>query len=136
MVFLPDGRPARFDWSVKTTYDPTEEGMEFPYPTVFYGPCNGDEIVWSEIEMFSRAEEGKGFEVMEFEKVEDVVITIMERAPQEVSRYIHQRKERKKVKRSHKKKLRAVQEIRKIRWHKRSWKQDCQLLEKMNLRKR
>ena len=90
--FLPDGRPARCDWSMKTTYDPTEEGMEFPYRTVFYGPCNGDEIVWSEIEMFSCAEEWQGFEVMEFEKVEDVVITIMERAPQEVSRYTHQRK--------------------------------------------
>ena len=91
--FLPDGRPARFDWSMKTTYDPTEEGMEFPYRTVFYGPCNGDEIMWSEIEMFSYAEEWQGFEVMEFEKVEDVVITIMERTPQEVSRYIHRKTE-------------------------------------------
>ena len=96
--FLPDGIPARFDWSMKTTYDPTEEGMEFPYRTVFYGPCNGDEIVWSEIEMFSRAEEWQGFAVMEFEKVEDVVITIMERAPQEVSWYIHQQKKESKKK--------------------------------------
>ena len=42
--------------------------------------------------MFSCAEEWKGFEVMEFEKIEDVVVMIMERKPQEVSRYIHQRK--------------------------------------------
>ena len=89
--FLPDGRPARFDWSTRTTYDPTEDSMEFPYRTVFYGPCSGDEILWSEMEMFSRAEEWQGFEVMEFEKVEDVVITIMERTPQEVSRYIYER---------------------------------------------
>ena len=41
--------------------------------------------------MFSCAEEWQGFEVMEFEKVEDVVITIMERTPQEVSRYIYER---------------------------------------------
>ena len=92
-----DGFPARrktgkrFGWSMKTTYDPTEEVMEFPYRTVFYGPCDGDEIVWSEIEMFLCAEEWQGFDVMEFEKVEDVVITIMEAAPQEVSRYIHER---------------------------------------------
>ena len=32
--------------------------------------------------MFSCAEEWQGFEVMELEKVEDVVITIMERTPQ------------------------------------------------------
>ena len=89
--FLPDGRPARFDWSTRTTYDPTEDSMEFPYRTVFYGPCSGDEILWSEMEMFSCAEEWQGFEVMEFEKVEDVVITIMERKPQEVSRYIYER---------------------------------------------
>ena len=89
--FLPDGRPARFDWSTRTTYDPTEDSMEFPYRTVFYGPGSGDEILWSEMEMFSCAEEWQGFEVMEFEKVEDVVITIMERKPQEVSRYIYER---------------------------------------------
>ena len=89
--FLPDGRPARFDRSTRTTYDPTEDSMEFPYRTVFYGPCSGDEILWSEMEMFSRAEEWQGFQVMEFEKVEDVVITIMERTPQEVSRYIYER---------------------------------------------
>ena len=41
--------------------------------------------------MFSCAEEWQGFEVMEFEKVEDVAITIMERTPQEVSRYIYER---------------------------------------------
>ena len=72
-------------------YDPTEDSTEFPYRTVFYGPCSGDEILWSEMEMFSCAEEWQGFEVMEFEKVEDVVITIMERKPQELSRYIHER---------------------------------------------
>ena len=77
------------------TYDPTEDGMEFPYRTVFYGPCSGDEILWSEMEMFARAEEWQGFEVMEFEKVEDVVITILERTPQEVSRYVHERKKEK-----------------------------------------
>ena len=49
--FLPDGRPARFDWSTRTTYDPTEDSTEFPYRTVFYGPCSGDEILWSEMEM-------------------------------------------------------------------------------------
>ena len=90
--FLPAGRPARFDWSMKATYDPTEDGMEFPYCTVFCGPCRGEEIIWSEMEMFSCAEEWKGFEVMEFDKVEGVVITIVERKPQEVSRYTHQRK--------------------------------------------
>ena len=89
--FLLDGRPARFDWSTRTTYDPTEDSMEFPYRTVFYGPCSGDEILWNEMEMFSCAEEWQGFEVMEFENVEDVVITIMERKPQEVSRYIYER---------------------------------------------
>ena len=68
--FLPDGPPARFDWSMKTTYDPTEDGMEFPYRTVFCGPCRGEEIIWSEMEMFSCVEEWKGFEVMEFEKIE------------------------------------------------------------------
>ena len=97
--FLPEGRPARFGWSMKTTYDPTEEGMGFPYRTVFYGPCDGDEIVWSGIEMFSCAEEWQGrFDVMEFEKVEDVAITIMERAPQEVSRYTHERNKESKKK--------------------------------------
>ena len=50
--FLPDGRPARFDWSTKTTYDPTEDSMEFPFRTVFCGPCDGDEILWSEMEIF------------------------------------------------------------------------------------
>ena len=93
--FLPDGRPARFEWSTRTTYDPTEDSMEFPYRTVFYGPCNGDEILWSEMEMFSCAEEWQGFEVMEFEKVEDVVIMILERTPQEGSRYVHERKKEK-----------------------------------------
>ena len=88
--FLPDGRPARFDWSMKATYDPTEDNMEFPYRTVFYGPCVGEDILWDELEMFTCAEEWQGFEVMEFEKVEDVVITIMERKPQEMSRYIHE----------------------------------------------
>ena len=96
--FLPDGRPARFDWSTKTTYDPTEDSMEFPFRTVFYGPCDGDEILWSEMEMFACAEEWQGFEVMEFEKVEDVVITILERTLQEVSRYIHERKKEKEKK--------------------------------------
>ena len=88
--FLPDGRPARFDWSMKTTYDPTEDDMAFPCRTVFYGPCSGDDILWDEIEMFTCAEEWQGFEVMEFEKIEDVVITIMERKPQDMSRYIHE----------------------------------------------
>ena len=96
--FLPDGRPARFEWSTTTTYDPTEDGVEFPFRTVFYGPCDGDEILWSEIEMFACAEEWQGFEVMEFEKVEDVVITILERTPQEVSRYVHERKKEKEKK--------------------------------------
>ena len=89
--FLPDGRPARFDWSTRTTYDPTEDSTEFPYRTVFYGPCSGDEILWSEMDMFSCAEEWQGFEVMEFEKVEDVVVTILERTPQEMSRYVYER---------------------------------------------
>ena len=74
-------KTARFDWSTRTTYDPTEDSMEFPYRTVFYGPCSGDKILWSEMEMFSCAKEWQGFEMMEFEKVEDVVITILERTP-------------------------------------------------------
>ena len=90
--FLPDGRPARFDWSVRTTYDPTNDSMEFPYRTVFYGPCRGDEILWNEMEMFTCAEEWQGFEIMEFEKEEDVMITILERTPQEMSRYIHEKR--------------------------------------------
>ena len=48
--------------------------------------------------MFACAEEWQGFDVMEFEKVEDVVITILERTPQEVSRYIHERKKGKEKK--------------------------------------
>ena len=96
--FLPDGRPARFDWSMNATYDPTEDALDFPYRTVFYGPCSGDEILWDELEMFSCAEEWQGFEVMEFEKVENVVITIMERKPQEMSRYIHEPEEKPKEK--------------------------------------
>ena len=96
--FLPDGRPARFDWSMKTTYDPTEDALDFPRRTVFYGQCSGDEILWDELETFSCAEEWQGFEVMEFEKVEDVVITTMERKPQEVSRYIHEPEKRPKEK--------------------------------------
>ena len=48
--------------------------------------------------MFACAEEWQGFEVMEFEKVEDVVITILERTPQEVSRYVHERKKEKEKK--------------------------------------
>ena len=75
---------------MKATYDPTEDALEFPYRTVFCGPCDGDEILWDELEMFTCAEKWQGFEVMEFEKVEDVVITIMERKPQEMSRYIHE----------------------------------------------
>ena len=90
--FLPDGRPARFDWSVWTTYDPTNDSTEFPYRTVFYGPCREDEILWSELEMFACAEEWKGFEILEFEKEEDVMITILERTPQEMSRYIHEKR--------------------------------------------
>ena len=92
----------------------TARSMEFPYRTVFYGPCSGDEILWSQIEMFSCAKEWQGFEVMEFEKVEDVVITIMERTPQEVSRYTHELK--KESKNKPQEKPRAVQETRKIRW--------------------
>ena len=42
--------------------------------------------------MFACAEEWQGLEVMEFEKVKDVAITILERTPQEVSRYVHERK--------------------------------------------
>ena len=90
--FLPDGRPARFDWSVWTTYDPTNHSTEFPYRTVFYGPCREDEILWSELEMFACAEDWKGFEILEFEKEEDVMITILERTPQEMSRYIHEKR--------------------------------------------
>ena len=44
------------------------------------------------MEMFSCAEEWKGFDVMEFQKIEDVVVTIMERKPQEVTRYLKERK--------------------------------------------
>ena len=44
--------------------------------------------------MFTCAEEWKGFEVMEFDKVEDVVVTILDRTPQEVSRYVHERKKK------------------------------------------
>ena len=89
---LPDGRPARFDWSVWTTYDPTNDSMEFPYRTVFYGPCREDEILWSDLEMFACAEEWQGFEILEFEKEEDVMITILERTPQEMSRYINEKR--------------------------------------------
>ena len=84
----PDGRPASFDWSMRTTYDPTNDAIEFPYRMVFYGPCKREEILGDELEMFARAEEWKGFETMEFEKIEDMVIASMERTPQEVTRYI------------------------------------------------
>ena len=70
----------------------TTELPELRMITRYSGPCSGDEILWSEMEMFACAEEWQGFEVMEFEKVEDVVITILERTPQEVSRYVHERK--------------------------------------------
>ena len=90
--FLPDGRPARFDWSVWTTYDPTNDSMEFPYRAVFYGPCREDEILWNDLEMFACAEEWQGFEILEFEKEEDVMITILERTPQEMSRYINEKR--------------------------------------------
>ena len=90
--FLPDGRPARFDWSVWTTYDPTSDSTEFPYRTVFYGPCREDEILWNDLEMFTCAEEWQGFERLEFEKEEDVMITILERTPQEMSRYIKEKR--------------------------------------------
>ena len=43
------------------------------------------------MEMCSCAEEWQGFEVMEFDKIEDVVITILERKPQEASRDIYER---------------------------------------------
>ena len=82
--------PAR--WETGKLRLVNKDGMEFPFRTVFYGPSDGDEILWSEMEMFACAEEWQGFEVMEFEKVEDVVITILERTPQEVSRYIHDQK--------------------------------------------
>ena len=43
------------------------------------------------MEIFSSGEEWQGFEMMEFEKIEDVVITIIERRSQEISRYIYER---------------------------------------------
>ena len=43
--FLPDGRPARVDWSMKMTYDPSKDNIEFPYRPVFYRPCKGEEIL-------------------------------------------------------------------------------------------
>ena len=42
--------------------------------------------------MFACAEEWQGFEILEFEKEEDVMITILERTPQEMSRYIHEQR--------------------------------------------
>ena len=43
------------------------------------------------MEMFTCAEEWQGFELMEFEKEEDVMITILERTPQEMSKYIREK---------------------------------------------
>ena len=97
--FLPDGRPARFDWSLQGTYDPTPEvSLEmFPYRTTLLCPCQGDTILWDDVEMFTCAEEWKNFEYIEFDKISDAVITILERKPQEISRYFKMKKEKPKT---------------------------------------
>ena len=86
--FLPDGRPARFDWSMKTTYDPTEDGMEFPY-FAEEKKSFGFGARWR----CSRAQKnGKDLKSWNLRRLKIVVVMIMERKLQEVSRYIHQQK--------------------------------------------
>ena len=47
--------------------------------------------------MFTCAEEWKNFEYIEFDQISDAVITILERKPQEISRYFNMKKEKLKT---------------------------------------
>ena len=51
--FMSDGKPARFDWDRKTTYDPTvDEVTTFKYRTTLVTRYVGEEINWDELEFF------------------------------------------------------------------------------------
>ena len=45
--FMSDGKPARFDWDMNTTYDPTnDEVKNFKYRTTLVTRYEGEEIIW------------------------------------------------------------------------------------------
>ena len=72
----------RFDWSVKTTYDPRKDNIDsFDYRTTITAPCDGEVINWNTSDLFECGEEWRGREEIELDKVEDMVVTILERRP-------------------------------------------------------
>ena len=80
--FMSDGKPARFDWDMNTTYDPTNDEVKaFKYRTTLVTRYEGEEIIWNELEFFECAEEWKGSEEVQIDvaKEKSVVITILER---------------------------------------------------------
>ena len=80
--FMSDGKPGRFDWDKNTTYDPTRDEVKtFKYRTTLVTRCEGEEIIWNELEFFECAEEWKGSEEVHIDLAKEysVIITILER---------------------------------------------------------
>ena len=86
--YLKDGRPARLDWSQRQTYDPRTEGVTtFDYRTTIVTQCDEVKILWETADMFEFAEEWRTREDVKFDRIQDMVLTIMERQPREPSWY-------------------------------------------------